>query len=117
MTKPFQLSEHEMELLRIGDVDEMDRLFNKPGIKVDRRNSLSLKALKLGGPIPALWTEKVLKQTENFLSKKKSQKLQDIKDQFEHVVDEGTVDVQKRIDEIMKYVRTELHSRYIIIIL
>jgi hypothetical protein len=33
-----------MELLKIGDADEMDRILNKPGIRVDRRNSSSLKA-------------------------------------------------------------------------
>lgn len=45
--------EFELELLHLGDEEEMDRIFNKPGIKQERKNSKSLKATT--GPIHAVW--------------------------------------------------------------
>jgi hypothetical protein len=49
------LQDHELELLKIGDVDEMDRIFNKHSMGRDRRNSKTLKAT--GMNVHALWLE------------------------------------------------------------
>jgi hypothetical protein len=37
----------------LGDEDEIDKIFNKPGIKPERKNSKSLKATI--GPVHAVW--------------------------------------------------------------
>ena len=42
-----------MELLKIGDEMDLERIFNKPGIKPERKNSKTLKAQI--GPIHPLW--------------------------------------------------------------
>jgi hypothetical protein len=47
------LPDHELEMLKIGDVAEMDKILNKPSTTIDKRNELSLKANK--GPIHAIW--------------------------------------------------------------
>jgi len=42
-----------MELIKIGNVVDMDRILDKHTLRKDRRNSKSLKAHR--GPIQALW--------------------------------------------------------------
>lgn len=48
-----QLTKHEMELLKIGDAADLERIFNRNSNKQERKNSISLKALS--GPIHAVW--------------------------------------------------------------
>jgi hypothetical protein len=42
-----------MELMKIGDTADMERILDKHTLRKDRRNSLTLKAHR--GPIRALW--------------------------------------------------------------
>lgn len=48
-----QLTKHELELLKIGDAADLERIFNRNSNKQERKNSISLKALS--GPIHAVW--------------------------------------------------------------
>ncbi len=100
--EPELLTEHDLELLRIGDDADMERIFNRSnGGKQERKNSLSLKALT--GPIHAVWTQKVIDYQNNLPSVKKRQNLIEIKNQFNNVMDEKTIDIHKKLEQILKY--------------
>lgn len=90
-----------MELIKIGNLEDMERIFNKPGIKPERRNSKSLKANT--GPIHALWTDKVYEYQSRLPSVKKIQKLKEMKDHFDNIMDESTIEIHKRLEDLMKY--------------
>lgn len=89
-------------MLRIGDSEEMDRIFNKHTIKRDRRNSKSLKADT--GPVHALWTEKVIEFQQNLPSVKKASKVKELKERFDSVYDESSIEISKRLEELLKFV-------------
>ena len=88
-------------MLKIGDVEEMDRIFNKHTIKRDRKNSKSLKATT--GAVHALWTEKVVDFQNNLPSVKKSYKIKELKEKFDGIFDESTIEIHKRLEELLKY--------------
>ncbi len=48
-----QLTKNELELLKMGDSADLERIFNRGSSKQERKNSISLKALT--GPIHAVW--------------------------------------------------------------
>lgn len=53
------ITEYELDLLHLGDEEEMDKIFNKPGMKLERKNSKSLKATI--GPVHAIWYNLITK--------------------------------------------------------
>ncbi len=96
------LTEHDLELLRIGDDTDMERILNRSsGGKQERKNSVSLKAMT--GPIHALWTQKVIDYQNNLPSVKKRENLVEIRNQFDNVMDEKTIDIHKKLEQILKY--------------
>jgi hypothetical protein len=95
------LTEHDLELLRIGDDTDMERILNRSSGKQERKNSLSLKAMT--GPIHALWTQKVIDYQNNLPSVKKRENLVEIRNQFDNVMDEKTIDIHKKLEQILKY--------------
>jgi hypothetical protein len=54
------ITEYELDLLHLGDEEEMDKIFNKPGMKLERKNSKSLKATI--GPVHAIWYNLITKK-------------------------------------------------------
>ncbi|CAF0738111.1 unnamed protein product [Brachionus calyciflorus] len=109
--KPVQtIADHELELIKIGNVEEMERIFNKTVSTHERRNSKSLKATT--GPIRALWTEKVIDFQNNASSIKKYERLMEIKKHFENLMDENRIDVHQRIEELVKKRMTTCSIKY-----
>jgi len=99
-TNEFNLTEHELELLKIGDEIEMERIFNRGANKQERKNSVSLKAMT--GPIHAVWSQNVIDYQKSLPSVKKKQNLEDIRNQFENVIDEKIIDVHKKLEQLFK---------------
>lgn len=94
------LTEHDLELLKIGDDADMERIFNRSSNKNERKNSASLKALT--GPIHAIWTQNVINYQNNLPSVKKRQNLEDIRNQYENVIDEKTIAIHKKLEQFLK---------------
>lgn len=96
----LKLTDHELELLKIGDDADMERIFNRTTGKAERKNSVSLKALS--GPIHAVWSQNVIDYQKTLPSVKKRQNLEEIRNQFENVTDEKIIDIHKRLEMFLK---------------
>jgi hypothetical protein len=93
------LKRHQIETLKIGDPEEMEKIFANIGSN-ENKNSKALRADV--GPIKPLWSEKVLEYQKNAPSNKKAEKLQELKDAFVNVINENEIIIHNQLEELSK---------------
>ena len=78
----------------------MDQVLNKPGMKKESRNNDALRAIR--GPVHGRPTVESIELLKNGPSSKCTRELQNLKDKFNDICNEGAIEMHKRLEELMK---------------
>ena len=91
---------HEIEIIRVGDEKEMERVLNLNAVDTSSKSSKLFRADR--GPIRPLYTQEVIDYKRNAKSAQRQNEIKETKYAFDNVADEGTFDLHRRLEDLIK---------------